>query len=252
MDGLEPTGYWPVLTSGGTGELCPHCADLRAQLETANTAYASVAHESRELESDLRARLEQMTALYENEGVIANGLVEALEKADAYIAHLESELQTARDALGAVQLWFDAEDGPSAKYGDAPKPRETTFGQRVTMCREADDLVRVALKELEEDERMTLTPKQIAGIELESTHGDMLYVPDGKASDAVDTLTAYADIVQRVAEMNEWQAQAGGMCQCPFHEEVYQDEDGEYWEMGPLDHAPDCLYLAARKLRGME
>ena len=75
----------------------------------------------------------------------------------------------------------------------------------------------------------------------------------------MDTLAAYAEIVQGMAEAE------------PFIEELVGDGERDWicWFCGGLvdignvigqkrqaewkaEHAPDCLYLAARKLRGLE
>jgi len=56
-----------------------------------------------------------MTTLYESEGLVANRLVEALEKADARAAHLESRLQTVGDALEDMVWQF------ACRYDDPPR-----------------------------------------------------------------------------------------------------------------------------------
>jgi hypothetical protein len=63
------------------------------------------------------------------------------------------------------------------------------------------------------------------------------------STDLADTLAAYADIVQRVAEDNFSYWDVTPRC-------FYCDADmGEHSDE---EHASDCLYLAARKLRGLD
>ena len=75
-----------------------------------------------------------------------------------------------------------------------------------------------------------LTPEQIDAL----TADDVFYIPD-----VFDTLAAYAEVVQRVAEMRDGQSD---------WEEDHCVFCGAY--MPRHGHATDCLYLAARKLRG--
>lgn len=77
--------------------------------------------------------------------------------------------------------------------------------------------------------------------------------------DVFETLAAYADIVQRVAEMDgeidvgqAWDTlYECRFCAAEVDQDLYQ-EDGRLKRTNKVPHSPDCLYLAARKLRGLE
>jgi hypothetical protein len=68
-----------------------------------------------------------------------------------------------------------------------------------------------------------------------------------------DTLAVYADIVQQVAEGEPLTARALNDFKCRYcdRDASWSYRDGA---MRPYskDHDSDCLYLAARKLRGLE
>ena len=81
---------------------------------------------------------------------------------------------------------------------------------------------------------MILTPEQIEGVNRPG-----YVVPNVGWGDVADTLAAYAEVVQRVAEMRDGQSD---------WEEDHCVFCGAY--MPRHGHATDCLYLAARKLRG--
>jgi hypothetical protein len=86
---------------------------------------------------------------------------------------------------------------------------------------------------------MILTPEQIE-IELVRFRDYPAEAILGSETDAFfDTLAAYAEIVRGVAENDPSTGLEG---ECPYCEH-YPDQVG---------HAPDCAYLAARKLRGLE
>ena len=75
------------------------------------------------------------------------------------------------------------------------------------------------------------------------------------SDDVADTLAAYADIVQAIAERVPDPDAYGDI-----EERMYQLEDSEYGHCVfcgghkgyTIAHEPECLYLAARKLRGLE
>ena len=99
---------------------------------------------------------------------------------------------------------------------------------------------------------MILTPEQIeqcAVVEIDKT------VMLSQYAHVCSTLLAYADIVQNVAEDEPWISGIGDMnpdgsteqtMACVYCDGGYQSTNAIY------DHEPDCLYLAARKLRGLE
>jgi len=97
---------------------------------------------------------------------------------------------------------------------------------------------------------MTLTPEQI----------DLIYaeLPEGSwrpcCEDIAETLVdAYVDIVQRLAEM-DLETNEYGYSYCMFCDagEAVVGYTVLSEPVRKLDHAPDCLYLAARKLRGLD
>ncbi len=70
--------------------------------------------------------------------------------------------------------------------------------------------------------------------------------------DLADTLAVYVSVAQRVAEGNEWVIDSdwGTVCAwCGAEARCVGVRESTHWE---ADHAPDCLYLEARRLRGME
>jgi hypothetical protein len=89
---------------------------------------------------------------------------------------------------------------------------------------------------------MILTPGQIDAL-LNAEYGDTVTAVLLKQT--VDTLATYADIVQRVAEAGMETSAADESVVCKFC-----GASRDYGRTEP--HAPDCLYLAARRLRGME
>ena len=64
-----------------------------------------------------------------------------------------------------------------------------------------------------------------------------------------DTLNAYAEIVQKVAEAEPWEYGYSDEPSC-FYCEAYNQHRDE--ATSKIVHAPNCLWLRARKLRGME
>jgi len=85
---------------------------------------------------------------------------------------------------------------------------------------------------------MILTPEQIAK--------DTIQYQGTGLQPILDTLAAYADIVQRVAEIG-----VRGRCWfCGKATTLVMGDDNVL--SGTIDHHPDCLYLAARRLRGLE
>jgi len=89
---------------------------------------------------------------------------------------------------------------------------------------------------------MILTPEQI------DSFGYSDYKPD--RCDLEDTLAVYADIVERVADMGTVRL-FGHADWCVFcHQSLSPLPRGGF--ALESDHAPDCPYLAARKLRGKE
>ncbi len=67
------------------------------------------------------------------------------------------------------------------------------------------------------------------------------------------TLAAYAEVVRKVAEKRPQHCQSGAYqcpeCRCIGWKVDEWDEESEWAD--PIDHAPDCLYLEARRLRGL-
>jgi hypothetical protein len=79
------------------------------------------------------------------------------------------------------------------------------------------------------------------------------YDGDINSDDIADTLAAYAEIVQKVAEVQvlvdavHFHGSAQ-MSVCPFCGNYTDPEK----DMEDIKHSPDCLYLVARKLRGLK
>jgi len=100
---------------------------------------------------------------------------------------------------------------------------------------------------------MILTPDRIDDL-LENWHDDWnpwegWDVTEGYLVELMDTLRAYASIVERVAEMNTPRLY-GHADWCVFcHASLSPLPRDRGLDSG---HAPDCLYLEARKLRGKE
>jgi len=67
--------------------------------------------------------------------------------------------------------------------------------------------------------------------------------------DIFDTLAAYAEIVQKVAEAEPWEYGYSDEPIC-FYCKAYNQHRDE--ATSKIVHAPNCLWLRARKLRGME
>ena len=87
---------------------------------------------------------------------------------------------------------------------------------------------------------MILAPEQIA--EFFNTRWNHGSIEQAMA----DTILAYADIVQRVAEIG-----TRGRCWfCGKATRLVMGDDNLI--RGVIDHSPDCLYLAARRLRGLD
>ncbi len=92
---------------------------------------------------------------------------------------------------------------------------------------------------------MILTPEQMK-LEIVLA-ADALSLLDRERSDNFyETWTAYAEVVQAVAE------------KCPYEDEFFTciwcgvDLDSRWHEGVDITvHSPDCLYLRARKLRGL-
>jgi hypothetical protein len=84
---------------------------------------------------------------------------------------------------------------------------------------------------------MILTPEQIAGWVSGDQWGRAMPDPEQRDS-LIDTLAAYAEIVQKLAEWKPepYECMCGGLV-TPEDEHV---------------HLPDCPYLAACKLRGLD
>jgi hypothetical protein len=89
---------------------------------------------------------------------------------------------------------------------------------------------------------MILTPGQIEQV------GESTYGPDLYSVDLSDTLAAYADIVQKVAEM-DGSGVLNEYWDCNFCGNTFGD-DRQYHMVG--FHDPECAYASARKLRGMD
>jgi len=85
---------------------------------------------------------------------------------------------------------------------------------------------------------MILTPEQIELIYAELPEGSWRPCCENIA----ETLVAYVDIVERVAAI-QWSVEDDF---CPFCDEDFVPRERLF------DHRPDCLYLTARKLRGLE
>jgi hypothetical protein len=117
---------------------------------------------------------------------------------------------------------------------------------------------------------MIMTPEQITAllsvtrdceyIDVGSTDGYGFTIHSNAPSEAgvhewCDTLAAYVEIVQKVAECDPYcddsefpKFMYGGGCHyCEGHSLPNSPLEGTR-----CPHAPDCLYLAARKLRGLE
>jgi hypothetical protein len=100
---------------------------------------------------------------------------------------------------------------------------------------------------------MILTPEQIAEITDQwniYAHSDLRDTGD----DVFETIAAYAEIVQKIAETEEWWVDydwAGMRCRfCYDDVEQHWDSDLLKYTEPQCVHEPDCYYLAARKLRG--
>jgi len=93
---------------------------------------------------------------------------------------------------------------------------------------------------------MILTPEQIAA--LDSFVEECLVTERWARNSLVDTLVAYAEIVQRVAEMEASEVLDREYDDCLFCGKTSSND------LAPIEeqHAPDCPYVAARKLRGLE
>ena len=90
---------------------------------------------------------------------------------------------------------------------------------------------------------MILTPEQIE---------EMLVDPGVQweiGTDAIETIRSYADIVEKVAEEQYWWNEWCKFCEAFVHSDY---DSGGNKHIDHCDHEPDCLYLAARKLRGKE
>lgn len=95
-----------------------------------------------------------------------------------------------------------------------------------------------------------LTPEQIDRVRIWHLD-DCLNHKDGIfGCDVADTLAAYAEIVERVAENKRLRL----LGSCPFCAEAYRTQFEEHGNSetiwNGIKHAPDCPYLAARKVRG--
>ncbi len=95
---------------------------------------------------------------------------------------------------------------------------------------------------------MILTPGQVDWYEsLARRNGNRTVWAVGELEAIFDTLRAHAEIVQRVAEMEKTEMCGPVTGECPFCHAFPVPGWDEEW----ANHAPDCLYLQARKLREM-
>jgi hypothetical protein len=92
---------------------------------------------------------------------------------------------------------------------------------------------------------MILTPEQIGRIvRLLDRPGETLYGEDVQS--IANTLAVYAEIVQRLAELG-----ADSIYDSEYDDCFFCGGPGHDPGFYPMPHAPDCLYLAARKLRAL-
>ena len=115
-------------------------------------------------------------------------------------------------------------------------------------------------KDTKGDEAVILTPRQIENFINYSREAGYIDIDsvDGRlgeygSDDVLDTLASYAEVLQKVAEMN-WPgvASGGDFDYCFFcgggatRDWALQDP------VKSLDHDPDCPYVKARKLLGLD